>query len=266
MKTIKSLDVVLSREIHESKFYHQLLDEELQNILNSKDLEKSRLYVYNSYLYEDDNEIYIGIYLINTCDKDLLIKDLPLSVYNKEEKILNCNLEINKEISTQNAIFKELRILKEDIKAFYDAENISIALNESSHIKKYPYINVEVENIPRINGYKGHREIKKFLKNIPNIEENQLLIDILRVGELEEGFCIVALVRNSGSKELNIKSLPLSVYTDNDTLIYRGVYNINDNGLIVESNKGRFYTVVIPFKHFLKIEGHDLSKYTVRFE
>ncbi|MBB6713509.1 SLAP domain-containing protein [Clostridium gasigenes] len=266
MKTMKNLNIVLSKEIYESDFHHQLLKEELGKMLSNEELESMHFHMYNSYIYENDEYIDMGIYLINNSEKDLLVNSLPLSIYNKEEKAFNYNIHINKTILKNNAIFKEIKILKSDLNRSYNIDDLYVVLDDIKNINKYKYINIEIDNIPRINGYRGYRESKKFLKNISNIEENQFSIDIFKVGEVEEGFCIIALFRNSSSKDLNIKSIPLTVYTDSKILIYKGIYNINDDGLKVEGNKGKFYSIVIPFENFLKIDNHDLSRYIVKFE
>ncbi|MCB2286358.1 SLAP domain-containing protein [Clostridium algidicarnis] len=266
MKTTENFNIVLSKEIYESDFHHELLKEELQKMLSNKQLKSNHVNMYCSYVYENDEYISMGIYLINNSDKDILINKLPLSICNKKEKIFDYTIDINKTIFTNNAIFKEISILKSDLALSYNIDDIYIEFDDLKKINKYPYINIEIDNMPKVNGYKSYREGKKFLKNLSNIEENQFSIDIFKVGQVEEGFCIIALFRNSSSKAINIKSIPLTVLVSENLPVYKGVYNINDDGLIIESNKGKFYSIIIPLESFIQIDYEDMSKYIVKFQ
>ncbi len=261
-----SPSIKLIREMHQSKFYNDLLEDELKNIMSDKNIYYNHIQLKISFVCDNEDFIQIGIYIVNSSNKDIYLKKIPLIIHITEEKYERYILEINREINAEQALFKEIIIAKDSECINIDKSKVSVYIDELNKIKKYPYIEIEIEKLPKVNGYRINREIKKFLKNVPEIEANQLRIDVFKVGEVEEGFCIIPLIRNSTDRELLIKSIPITVYTESGLMIYKGIYNINDNSLSVGAAKGRFYEIIIPFNVFLKVEEQDLSKYIVEFK
>lgn len=260
---MNNLDISFRKETYESDFYHNLLQEEFKNIIYNNDIINKRLHIFSSYSYENEYEIEFGVYIINSSLDNIVIKNLPFCLYNNETKIYNQQVFINKTIESNSAIFIEIKIKKEDIKEEYKLEDISISIDEINSIKKFPHINVNMDDIPRSEDYTNYRDLKKFLKNISVIQENQLCIDIFKTGELDGGFCIIALFRNSSPNSINIKSIPLTITNDIDLMIYKGVFKIEDSSLYIEGNKGKLVVINIPGEEFPIIEGQNLSKYKV---
>lgn len=259
-------NIKLIKEMHQSKFYNDLLEDELKNIISDQSMYYNHIQFKISFVCENEDFIEIGIYIVNSSNKEVNLKKVPLVIHITEENYERYTLEVNKKINSEQALFKEILIDKGNKYNNIDKSKISVYIDDLNRIKKYPYIEVEIEKLPKVNGYRSNREIKKFLKDIPDIEEDQLRIDVFKVGEVEEGFCIIPLIRNSSDRELQIKSIPITVYTESGLMIYKGIYNISDNSLSIGAFKGRFYTIIIPFNTFLKVEKQDLSKYIVKFE
>lgn len=260
----KKLEINLIREIHESEFYYSLLNEEFQKILYDKNLRNNNINIYTSYVYEDDENIEFGVYFINTSSSEVILNSIKLTLYNLDEIIHTEEYFINKNINSYSAVFKEIKIAKDIIESKYTISNLSIGIRELGNVKKYPYINIEIKNLPKIDDKHNYREIKKFIKNLPIIEENQICIDIFRVGEIKEGFFIIALFRNSSNNDVNIKSIPIEVENENNLLIYKGVFNVVDDSLNIEAKSGKIKVIVIPREDFAFIDGENFEKYNVR--
>lgn len=258
------LQISLKKEIHESEFYYDLLKEEFQQILYNKDLRNNHINIYSSYVYEDEEYIEFGVYFINVSKIDIVLNTLPLAVYNEDNLIYKEGFEINKIVEGNSAIFKEIKVPKDSINNSYKISNLSIGIEGIRSIKKYPYINVEIKNLPKTKDYVNYRELKKFINNLPVIEEDELCIDIFRVGEIEEGFYIIALFRNSSNRNINIKSIPLTVENPSDLLIYKGVFTSNEDSLNILSNSGKIMVITIPRNEFNFVDGEDFSKYKVK--
>ena len=80
---IRKLDfnnVEMKSKIHESEFLKEFLKHELFDVLKDKELRSNNLYIYKSYIYEKEEYVEIGIYIINTSKKDILVKSVPLVV------------------------------------------------------------------------------------------------------------------------------------------------------------------------------------------
>lgn len=260
---MNNLDISFEKEVYESDFYHNLLKDEFKKIIYNNDIINKRLHIFSSYSYENEDEIEFGVYIINSSSENILIKNLPFCLHNNETKIYSEQVFINKTIESNSAIFREVRIKKEDIKKEYIFKDLSISIDEINNIRKFPYINVNMDDIPKSREYTNYRDLKKFLKNLSVIQENQLCIDIFKTGELDGGFCIIALFRNSSDKPISIKSMPLTITNDIDLPIYKGVFEVKDDSLYIEGNRGKLIVINIPGEEFPIIEGQDLTKYKV---
>lgn len=134
---IRKLDfnnVEMKSKIHESEFLKEFLKEELFNVLKNEELRSNNLYVYKSYIYEKEEYIEIGIYIINTSKKDILVKSLPLVITCGENKI-NKVLHVEEEIKTAQAVFKELRIKKILLEEFYDLNSFEINIGNLNNLE-----------------------------------------------------------------------------------------------------------------------------------
>lgn len=260
---MNNLEISLKKEVYESDFYHNLLKEEFKKIVYNNDIKSKRLHIFSSYGYENEYEIEFGIYIINASEEEIVVNNLPLCLYEGDKNVYSEEIFINKSIESYSAIFREVRIKKENIKEEYNISNLSISIGEVNSIKKFPYINIEIDNLPKRSDYGNYKDIKKFLNNLSVMEENQLAIDIFRTGEIEEGFYIITLFRNSSNNPINIKSIPLTVMNDLDLLIYEGTFEVKDDSLYIEGNKGKLMVITIPRGEFPIFDGENLNNYKV---
>jgi|GEM_PF-3820366 len=254
------------KELYRSEFFNELLELEYSQIIKDNTFLKDHIHINLAYISKSDDDLELGVYITNNSEVEVNIKALPIALYEKDIKIFETIAELLKDIPSKKAIFFQV-IIPNIIKLEeVNSKDFRVDFGDLSTVSQYPLVDVDVNNMPKINGYKSHREMKKFLKLLPTIKKDQLTIDVFKVGQVEEGFCIIALFRNSSSKAINIKSIPLTVLVSENLPVYKGVYNINDDGLIIESNKGKFYSIIIPLESFIQIDYEDMSKYIVKFE
>lgn len=256
-------ELKLIKETYISDFHYNLINEEFQKKLYNKELKNNNIILYSSYVYEDEENIEFGIYLINTSNKEIDLKSINISIYNLEKNIYTEKFIINRNIDKKSAIFREFKVIRKNIKESYSIDNLSLAINDINNIKKYPYINIDIKNFPEIKNKYSNREIKKFIKNLPTIDNNKLSIDIFRVGEIKEGFYIIALFRNSSDRDISIKSIPLTIENQLNLLIYKGVFSVNNESLDIQGNSGKIKVIVIPRGEFPFIEGQNIESYKV---
>lgn len=259
------MSIQLKREVFESEFIYNLKQKELNKIILEKQIKSKSINIYDSYVFNNEKTTSIGLYIINTSNKEVAINCLPIKIIAGNNIIHKMNLKIDYFIRSNEAIFHEIVISDLNTEA-YEYKYIEILIDDEYLIRKNNLVDIDLNDIPKITGYRNNREMKKFIKGLSTIKKDELRIDVFKVAEAENGFGILSLFRNSSDKKVNIKSLPISVYTSHGLLIYKGVYTINDDSLKIESNKGKLYYIEIPFSNFLKIEGHDLSTYKVEFK
>lgn len=262
----KKKDLKLIKETYISEFHYDLINEEFQKSLYNNKLKNNNITLYSSYVYEDEEKIEFGIYLINTSKKNVELKSINISIYNLDNNIYTEEVLINKDIEIGSAIFREFKVSKENIKEEYIIDNLSLSIGNINNIRKIPYINIDIKNLPDIKDKYNNRDVKKFIKALPAIEEEQICIDIFRVGEIEEGFYIITLFRNSSDREINIKSIPITVENNRNLLIYKGVFEVNDNSLAIKGRSGKLKVIVIPRTEFPFIDGEVREEYNVKIE
>lgn len=257
--------IKFTKDICRSEFHNNLLEEEYHEIIEKHDLLNDHLHIDLSYMYEKEESLELGLYITNNSEQEIHIIKLPISLYEKSRKIYDKNIDIMKNIMPKKSIFIEIDIKNILSDKKYDIQDIKLEVGDLNQIANYPYINIDIDNIPKFNVYKRNREINNFLNNLSIIRNNELRLDIFKVGEVEDGFCIIFLIRNSSKNKINIKSIPLTIHTGSDYIIYKGT-QIFKNSLNIDSNKGIFYSITIPFTQMAKIKGDDLSKYKVEFK
>lgn len=259
-----NLNLSLKKEVYESDFYYSLLKEELDKVISDNNIEYNKIHILTSFKYVDEYDIQFGIYIINTSKKIIQVNNIPLCIYDGDKKIYSEEFLINKIVYSNEAVFIEIKINKEYIKEKYDFDNISLSIDDINSIRKYPYINIDISNVPKIKDYVTYRAMKKFLKDLSIMDKNQLVIDVFASGEIEEGFFIIVLFRNSSSEDINIKSIPLEIYTGDDLIFYKNYFSLLDGGIKVPSYSGLFKVIVIPKDEFQGVEGEDSDTYKVK--
>lgn len=265
---IRKLDfnnVEMKSKIHESEFLKEFLKHELFDVLKDKELRSNNLYIYKSYIYEKEDYIEIGIYIINTSKKDILVKSVPLVVTCGENKI-NKVLHVEEEIKTAQAVFKELRIKKILLEEFYDLNSFEINIGNLNNLEKYEPIELEFNIEPKFKGYIIKREFNKFIANLPKINENSLAINIFKKMYIEDGYFISLIIRNSFIKDLNIGTLPIVITTSNNLIIYESVIKFENNSCLIPANKVVMKNILIPFKEILLLPKHDGMDFKILFK
>lgn len=252
----------LVEDLNRSSFLNELLKKELSYICENKNICNESLNLVKNYISENDTEIQCGVFIINNSNTDIYLRELPVRLKVYEKIIFEEWIIINKDIKAQEAIFQEIIISKEKIDEEYDLNLTEVIVGRINDLRAYE--DIEIKEYPKFNKYGAYREMKKFIRELPLIEENQIRIDKFKVGALNEGLCIINLFRNSSKREINIKSIPIEVYTEKEILIYKGTY-ILENGFNIGAKEGKFYNIIIPWSNFLISEASTLHNFYVKF-
>ena len=253
----------LIEELNRSDFLNELLVNEYTELVENNSFNQNHLHINTAFIVENEYEYEVGIYITNNSNKELLIRDIPLAI-RKDNRILKEKiLSIEKSFKAFEAVYIEVKFDKSDFKEPFDVDSVTVEFGNVSEINKSNYIKINFEGIEKVRDKAGYSEIKKFLKGLSIMEEDQLAIDIFKSGEIEEGFFIIALFRNSSKEEVKIKSIPLMVYNPLDLLVYKGVFNISDDSLLLQPNTGRLMVITIPRDEFPIVEGEELDKYKI---
>lgn len=254
-------DIEIKTGIHESAFLKNFLEDEFLAILKNEELKNNKLYIYKSYIYEKKEYIEIGVYIINTSEKNVFIKSLPLTITNNEHQI-NQSLDIQDEIGAGQALFRELKIDRYLLNDNYMLDNFKVLISNLSSLEKYEPIELELNIEPKFKGYISRREFDKFIKNLPRINDNSLAINIFKKGYVEDGYFISILFRNSSESDLVINTLPIVVMTANNLIIHENTITFKDNNCKIPSNKAVLKNILIPFNKFPlipKMNGMDFK-------
>lgn len=145
-----------------------------------------------------------------------------------------------------------------------EVEDIDVFINDNKVVKKYPYIDIDIKNMPKVSQYKSYRMVKNKIKNIPIAKLDEVKIDIINVVNDINGLSILTLMRNSCEKDINIKSLPIEVYNELGLLIYKGIYS-NENGIKIKNKTGIINCITIPWNEFITVKAKEIRDFKVKF-
>ena len=258
-------DIEIKTGVHESEFLKEFLKDELSRVLKHKELKNNKLYIYKSYVYEKEEYIEFGVYIINTSEKDIFIKTLPLAISDGKEKV-NKALEVQENIKIGQAIFRELKVNKSLISYDFNLDDLEVLISNLNSLEKYEPIELELNIEPKFRGYITKREFNKFMSGLPRINEESLAINIFKKAYVEDGYFISLVLRNSSSKDLYIETLPIVVTTSNDLIIHESVIKFEKNNCLVPSNKAILKNILIPFEEFPLLPKYNGMDFKVFFK
>lgn len=259
-------DFNLIRESNKSDFYNKLLFEEYNELKKNNIFIDNHLHINISYLIENDYEYEFGVYITNNSNNEILIKEIPIIIKNNNNLLKERVLSLNKNLKSFEATFVEIKFDKNDFDEDFNIDLVNIEFGNINEFIRNNYIKIDFDGIDKIRDKAGYSEIKRFLKDLTFMKENELAIDIFRVGEIEDGFYIIALFRNSSNREINIKSIPITVENNINLLIYKGVFEVNDDSLTIKGISGKLKVIVIPRTEFPFIDGEVIEEYNVKIE
>ena len=261
-KFVDSNNIKLVLERERSDFYNELLSKEFEVVLKKNSSKCGSLNIEKSYFCINGNELNIGLYIINNSEKQIILKSLPIECCINNYINKNITLNIDKNISQYSAVFVELIIELEENEI--EVEDIDVFINDNKVVKKYPYIDIDIKNMPKVSQYKSYRMVKNKIKNIPIAKLDEVKIDIINVVNDINGLSILTLMRNSCEKDINIKSLPIEVYNELGLLIYKGIYS-NENGIKIKNKTGIINCITIPWNEFITVKAKEIRDFKVKF-
>lgn len=252
----------LIREYDRSEFHNELLVDEYKELIENNLFIDDNLHINTVYLVENDYEYEVGIYITNNSNKEILIKEIPIILKSKTKIFKEKILFIDKNIDAHQAIFVEVKLHKKEFVEMLDINSCDIELGNTNLLNRYNYTKIKFDGLEKVREKLGYREIKKFIKNLPLIEEDSLALNVFATDEVEEGFLMIILFRNTSKEDINIKSIPFEVYTENDLLIYKNNF-ISDDGISIPKYTGIFKIIVIPRNEFPIFNGEKLNNYKI---
>lgn len=256
----------LLKEFSRSNFYNNLLEEEYSNLIQNNKFIESYLYINKAYFVESDYEYELGIYLTNNSIKKIFLKEIPFRLKYKEKIIKTFSININKTIESFQGIFLEFKFQKEDLKEEFNLNDIDIEFGKISKVDKLECIDIDFKGLDSIKDHSAYREIKKFIKKLPEIEVDTLDLDVFASGESEDGFFIIILIRNSSSENIKINSIPFELYTKDDLIFYKNYFSSLDKGIEVPAYTGVFKVIFIPKEDIPEILGETLDTIKVKIK
>lgn len=252
----------LIKENNRSYFLNDLLENEYSELVNNNSFIEEHLHINSVYMVENEYEYEVGIYITNNSTKDILLKDIPVSI-KSDNNIIEKLISVEKEIKSKEAIFLDVVFNKEEFKEKIDMNSCEVEFGNTRLLNKFNYIKIDFEGLDKVREKLGYRQLKKFIKNLPIIDEDNIALDVFASGEIEEGFFIIISLRNTSKEDVKIKSIPFEIYTEDDLLLYKENFIPSDAGINIPNHSGIFKVILIPKNKFPQIKGTDSNKYKV---
>lgn len=264
MKELKNLGIELLKKSYRSDFLQEMLEDELAELINSKELLSGSLNFMIDYFYKGSREIEFGLFIINKSIEEIFIEEVPFVIKNKaSNKVLKeFTYEIKEKIKINKASFHEIKM---DINGFdLSSEQLTLAIGDSTKMTVDNYFTVNVQNLDSIKKYSAIRALKKFTKSLELMRKDELRADLYAIYSDENNVVVILYFRNSSNRDISIKSIPINIYSEGNLLAYRDILLLEDNSLLVPKESGMFFKVSIDKEKF-PLEGKDIEKCRVDF-
>lgn len=242
----------------------EFLEEEIKEIIPK--IKKGVINISGVYVFENDENYEVKVYITNGLERPVKFEKVPLYMINSNgDKLAYQEFDLShmEEIPPYSARPCKLEFRKENL--FVDAissEDWQIVFG-GQNPEAVQYVDVELESIPEEMSLKEINTFNEFLKGLPGIERGQVSISVFTMTQYKNNNILMTLViRNTTQDAIEIKTLPISVYTKDDKKVLSGVFEIND--FKVNSCKARILSLVFPSEIVLD-EDFDLSSCKINF-
>lgn len=254
----------LLKENSRSEFYNNLLKKEYEILVKDIEFINNYIYINTTYFIENDYEYEAGIYLTNSSNKNIYIKKLPFILKNNDGVLKKIIVQVDKDIKEYEGIFIEIKIQKDEFNKELSIDNLKIEIDKINKIRTYNSIDINIEGLEKIRELSAYRDIKKFIKRLPQIEEDTIDLQVFESGESDRGFFIIIFIRNASSEDITINSIPFELYTHDDLIIYKNYFKSLDDGINVKAFSGVFKVIFLSKEDVPDILGETLDTIKVK--
>ena len=262
MRALES-NMDFQKDRNKSDFFNNLVEKELDDILDCKTLFSDSITIRQNYVYQNEYETELGIYITNTSEKKIKVGSLPLTFKGDEKQVYHCNYIFNIIIEKNSTAFVEVVIRKKDFDfKGSNINKINIEVSKLNDIVIENYVHIDTKELIDNKYYSQTQDIRKFIKALDFISEGKLAIDCYNIDFVDDHLDIVLIFRNSSNEEIDLKSLPIVVSDQRNLLLCQKNYQL-DNFKI--KPKGVKIAIINIPQDEIVITDKEFSKYKVEF-
>lgn len=256
--------ISFQEDIKKSEYFNNLVASEFREISTKDKFLKDAISLRQQYVYHNDEIIEFGLFLINNTSSNMYLEELPFFLNGPKGKIKVLNYEIKKNIEKNKAAFIEI-IINNDLEINEeDYALLTLTLGDISDISIENNIEINSKEISRGESYASLKDLRSFIKKLPKIKGEKLHINCYKIDYIEDSMQIVLVIRNSSSEEVNIKSLPVGVFDNNNLLLYRKIFTFEKGELAIRKRGIKIAVITIP-KEDIVITTNEFANYKVSF-
>lgn len=219
-----------------------MLEEEL---LGFEPLNEGKVDVKSSYIFDNGDEIEVGVFFRNASDKDLQFSSMPLSLIDENGNVVASEIfELDDLGEVPSCSGRPHKMFFKKCNMTNDGEineNCTVVFSENIKTMNVAQIEYEgIENIP----FEMQMFLKQSLATLPPIEKGQIDLTPYEVYmEGENKVKVTFLIRNGREEKFTLSQLPISIYDNDDKTVHSTVLEVN--GLELGGNKAKLFSFVI---------------------
>lgn len=239
-----------------------MLEEELEEF---DGIRENDVNIRTSYVFDDGENIEIGVFFRNATKDDLHFTTLPLTLVDENENILvseTFRLDSLGEVPAYSARPHKILFSKANM-----PENINInkgcKIIFSEQIETLNIAHIEYEDIENIP-FEMQMFLKQSLNTLPPIEKGQVDLTTYEVYmEKDNKIKVTFLVRNGKNETFKVEKLPITIYDKNNKIIHTTTLEID--GIELNSNKAKLFSFIIDCSN-KELSEFDLSMLNLEFK
>jgi hypothetical protein len=251
-----------------SDFRIGLMEDELKCINAKYPIEDGNLDMKISYVSEIDEGLEIGIYIRNNTSRTINFDIIPLELTNGKDVVAYKVFDLSGvgNIPRNSVVFNTIQFEKKDINSdkFDPNAELSIGFAGEVNYKAETTLKVDIDNVPKDFKYQHRKHLENFINSLPRLISNSVSIHAYAVDyDEDQNLDIVVLIRNGYDREIEILTIPISIYDTNDILIYAGLYKVKE--MKIREKTAKIFMIKID-ENYLPIKDADLSTFRVEFK
>lgn len=251
-------------EARVSEFQKECLNDEISSL---PPIKEGEINISTDYIFDMGDKYEASIFIRNGLPKPINFEQVPLLIENSNGEAIASKIFNLREVGEipPRAVRPWKIYFEKDIVEIKDNKLSELKVIFDTNIQASETLKFQFEDFPKEIEGENRRRYEKFLAELPLLRRGQVSISTYNLYLNENGgLSVVLVIRNGSESQIKLEKLPITVKDSRDIEIAKGVFELNEDGIVVSPNKAKLYSFVFPKENILQDELH-LDKWSVIF-
>lgn len=243
-----------------------LMEDEVKEFNEKYPLNQGEIDVKIVYLIGTDDGAEASVYIRNTSPISINFEGIPIHIV-KNDAVIGIKVCDFKEVGTvpsNSAAPYIIKFSKDQVYYPNEIEGANVRFGVDLEFQVDETLDVKIDNLPENLDYDQNKFIEEFLNELNKLRVDTHDINLMTMAKDENlgGLNAIILVRNGHSHDIEIATLPITLYSPTNILLYKGEFNARN--IIVKAQTAHIFNMNLP-KALIPIDREDYEEFKLEF-